>query len=863
MNHLWQYWSSQTTLSHQSFAGARLKYVPGSNQGLNTLESNRGRLEFDFARLKDDGQWTSATYRLSFFPATIDTGPVPYESPYHLLKSNNQSLRKTHPEVDLPKSLLLENLHEDQILVSKLDPNRSTLLAGLDIDSCSSVIVSAGGPSGNQLYLSHLTRSHGKNLTIDAPQLHANSKPTGVLRTPIQQLLGALFVARTYDSTTLFKCHCPFDVLRRSSQEKKFEVDFSQVFQLKTADTERNVHIDACIGNSIYEDFQFVLLDKKGRLWRTRTNGSQATAFRLGQTALSESLLGGSEVNDWGRCGVYPNNDCLVVAFRNQLNLIDCRMSESVLNLYCAVDDPITDLQRYISHRTSHIRMFSTTSNIIAIDDRQPKIPLLKIEHFRKKDLSLHMMHASQSSWYCNVEGKDLDEEIDEVILWSQKNDVASVYRLNTHSAIPPNVLGQPLGLPLIPTTAQNSRVGLLAFSQKGSSLNSKLLSSIEMTSDGALWHHEVNVGRPRGHTTSEEIGSEISRRIWDVELESRDVKNQKFRDSEANGILVQMDHNSNFEMLCEEFSHSIMRKKKYGPTIAALPCSNFHDPLGFCIKSRNSRLSSTTPQRKKSYSIQPSSSSTSTDTFVDISCTLNHFLLEPYPTNTTENLSTNFSWSTSRLETLLDVSIRSSMLVKNPQEERRGEKLNLRKTSSVINHLMEPWVIGDSPFKHRWSTSAPDTLVGEIDKLSNQLPRSQRSLIDEDVTLMNGNETTSGIPEVLPKSNDKLSDEELPKIEIAKALRTPKTTLRSTLAFTTGSKRKSQVPIPFNISAPTINSISDQISQSQIIETRLEGELNQSAFSQILPGPHGGRSTRKKCISGSQPKKKKRMGGF
>ncbi|KAI8457878.1 hypothetical protein BY996DRAFT_6411316 [Phakopsora pachyrhizi] len=803
MNHLWQYWSSQTTLSHQSFAGARLKYVPGSNQGLNTLESNRGRLEFDFARLKDDASIQPEFPPTRVFPATIDTGPVPYESPYHLLKSNNQSLRKTHPEVDLPKSLLLENLHEDQILSQPVVPRAI-----------------------NFVDLSHLTRSHGKNLTIDAPQLHANSKPTGVLRTPIQQLLGgpcldasdnALFVARTYDSTTLFKCHCPFDVLRRSSQEKKFEVDFSQVFQLKTADTERNVHIDACIGNSIYEDFQFVLLDKKGRLWRTRTNGSQATAFRLGQTALSESLLGGSEVNDWGRCGVYPNNDCLVVAFRNQLNLIDCR----------------------------------------------PKIPLLKIEHFRKKDLSLHMMHASQSSWYCNVEGKDLDEEIDEVILWSQKNDVASVYRLNTHSAIPPNVLGQPLGLPLIPTTAQNSRVGLLAFSQKGSSLNSKLLSSIEMTSDGALWHHEVNVGRPRGHTTSEEIGSEISRRIWDVELESRDVKNQKFRDSEANGILVQMDHNSNFEMLCEEFSHSIMRKKKYGPTIAALPCSNFHDPLGFCIKSRNSRLSSTTPQRKKSYSIQPSSSSTSTDTFVDISCTLNHFLLEPYPTNTTENLSTNFSWSTSRLETLLDVSIRSSMLVKNPQEERRGEKLNLRKTSSVINHLMEPWVIGDSPFKHRWSTSAPDTLVGEIDKLSNQLPRSQRSLIDEDVTLMNGNETTSGIPEVLPKSNDKLSDEELPKIEIAKALRTPKTTLRSTLAFTTGSKRKSQVPIPFNISAPTINSISDQISQSQIIETRLEGELNQSAFSQILPGPHGGRSTRKKCISGSQPKKKKRMGGF
>jgi len=115
----------------------------------------------------------------------------------------NRYLRTQHPEVDLPKSLLLEYILEDQELPEKDQPLLSSMLAGLSIDKQHDLIVSVGGPLGNELYCMFI-----ENGQFDVPKLRTSAKSAATLRTPVQQLCSG--PSLNQDGNGIFMFHAAF-----------------------------------------------------------------------------------------------------------------------------------------------------------------------------------------------------------------------------------------------------------------------------------------------------------------------------------------------------------------------------------------------------------------------------------------------------------------------------------------------------------------------------------------------------------------------------------------------------------------------------------------------------------------------------
>lgn len=310
-----QLWPTGTTIGLQTFAGGRLRFLPGD-------PSRGSRLEFEFARTQHDVVIHQVLPPVRFYGPPIKPPVAHVSEPklYQIVQANNRYLRTQHPEVDLPKSLLLEYILEDQELPEKDQPLLSSMLAGLSIDKQHDLIVSVGGPLGNELYCMFI-----ENGQFDVPKLRTSAKSAATLRTPVQQLCSgpslnqdgnAVFLARTHDATTLFTY---------SSSNNGCITDhrFDMGYQLKTSDTDHERHVDCCVGHTINDTLhQFILLNSKAELWKVSGIGGKSSVRQVGQIKHSEP-----HNITWARCGIYPSNDCLVVGLRDSVGMVDPRVS--------------------------------------------------------------------------------------------------------------------------------------------------------------------------------------------------------------------------------------------------------------------------------------------------------------------------------------------------------------------------------------------------------------------------------------------------------------------------------------------------------------------------------------------------------
>ncbi|MBW0498982.1 hypothetical protein O181_038697 [Austropuccinia psidii MF-1] len=852
MNSNFQNWPSNTQIGYQTFAGFRLK--------LSNQNSKNSKLQFDFTRnLIDNLILKPILPPLKVFPhINLNSNFWEINKPLKLLKSNNQFLLDHHPNINLPKSLLLNHLIHDQLQSHSYQKIHSSHLTGLSLDHHADIICSTGGNSLNQLFCSILHHDSSS----ESSKFIAISSPAWTFRTPIQQLINgpslnsngeAFFLARTHDSTSLLSYTPPAFTI---NQLNHYNHHLKLIYKLNTFDTNRTIHIDGCLGHTTNPFPHLIILNNHGQLWKTDGNHPSSMAKLIGQIKFKQL-----DQNTFAKCGVYPNNDHLVVGFRDHLCLIDHRSNNQFIKLYNVLDGrSITDIQRYINHSSPHLRMISTTSSIIFLDDRKPQIPILNIKHFRAQDLTLKMAFFPQTSTFLqSFDPQETSQEsLNQAILWSSSNDLANLYCFQSHLEMPPIITSYPLALPLTTSSLANSRTNLLPIFRKNHNQPSSKLDLIEMMQDGSLWHQQVDLTSPDNKastTINSNKGQQSCRYVWDAALTEK--QSEINRSIDVGGVLQGVfKNNVDFNAICQDFTKGFLSREI--PTnfdeLSVLPSSHFFNPLGF-ITSAPSQSSPARSNSHNSSPIKPSTPSTplqscsNFESIIDIKPVMCSILpksnsLEKKQVIDMEKSLSNYNTKVEKkVDDLLEAAVRASYQTRYPDlSSHIKSDVNVSNSLDAVDCLMQDWEIGKPTCEYQWKDlfSEESTQLSEVEIDSTPCtPRhpsqSQKSPGSQSTIHFTSTSKTAHTGLETPKANNR--------------------------RFTTPNLFSSPPGV-------TSHSSSQQLSTpNRPFESQPEVEMspdvfscNRGAFSQVLPGPHGDSRNDSEMRAS---KKKKRMGGF
>ncbi|OAV91243.1 hypothetical protein PTTG_07137, partial [Puccinia triticina 1-1 BBBD Race 1] len=391
-------WPGEMSVGHEPVGGVRLGW--GS-----------GLLGFEGARAADRESVLPIRHPRPLAPHTSSRPATPRKA-YQLLQHSNRFLRAHHPHIDLPKTLLLKHI----LTTNNTQPPQQQAITGTTLTNTHDLIISSSGKLTNELHCSllhhnshTLTHSHAPAATLPTPILQLSTGPA------LSQDGNALILARTHDATTLFTYAAG---------------TLHTLHRLTTAATGHETHLDSCLGHARDDQrHQLIALDVRGHLHRL----AGTTLRALGHLPTPGRL-------EWARCAIYPSNDCVVVGLRNALSIVDPRIDAPSSTLY--VPDPghqITDVQRYISNRTPHLRLLSTTAQLAWIDDRRPGRPVLAERHMRAPDPALSLAFAAEPEW---APGPAFDlaraaTRFDRLLLWSPANDLACLHSYISAPALP------------------------------------------------------------------------------------------------------------------------------------------------------------------------------------------------------------------------------------------------------------------------------------------------------------------------------------------------------------------------------------------------------------------------------------------
>ncbi|EGG07635.1 uncharacterized protein MELLADRAFT_116210 [Melampsora larici-populina 98AG31] len=912
-------WPSQTCVANQTFAGARLKY----NQ--NQFNHSEPRLDFEFARQKSELFTRPQVPLLQTFPPPVNKTDVPENTDsYRLLVSANGYLRECYPEVDLPKEVLLSHIMEDQDQAISDEISSASKLIGFSIGDQTSVFISTGGPSSNELYCSVMRYPfENDSSSIPVPTFIATAKPIITFPTPILQLANgpclsfngqASLLARTIQSTYFFGSpqlnNVSVDGEETDFQSPPTNIDEPiPLITIPTSDTQKVTHLDACIGTA-RDGFTYgYIVDNRGGIWKTSDPDNGPQCLHIGTLTLTDN---DGERIDWARSSATFYQDCITVGLRKSVQVIDPRAGlepTTVLfdsrndykNLYSLNDNHIlTDIERHPSHLSPHLRLINTTQSLIVLDDRKPTVPMVSFPHHRTQDLTLRMSFPSDLERFPTQEGFNSTTPNPFVILWSRQNDVASLHSLDRNQFDkPPAMIGYPTTVPVLSTTENNPRTGLVLTSFPNNKSTSKHLSVVEMTRDGALWQQVISLEDQAD--LSESVTTSFTpsqRRVWDEELFQRE-KECKMSDQLSRQAITPATKSSmlaGLSIICQDFDKIYISKTAQDES-QSLSSDEESRPARFLTRrldvpdvtdppidpellrseSRISQVDSTDE------GLSQNSQSLENNNVIDLMPTLRSILYNP-----NDKLLNPVENNHDEIERLISNGINNSSRSKYKKSitqpvtqnslRRETEESEENNGVDAVERLMSGWKIGIPSSEYEWKDICiEDQEVEEEDELDTDYGRSSRRQ-----TPLSGLQRSRDYS--IGFDYDTQFSEVRSKIEIGRApsrsvsRKEPSTPGRSsknrsmdfTSPFTTPFKesthqhhhdRSSPSHLPSNEpnnfyqsqNLPTTNSNGFGGSLSQ--ET-FGGNL--MAFSQVLPGPHGDRSN-----PGGHVKKKKRVGGF
>ncbi|KAH9812437.1 hypothetical protein DFH28DRAFT_1084283 [Melampsora americana] len=908
-------WPSQTCLANQTFAGARLKY--NQNQSLHS----EPRLDFEFARQRSELFIRSQVPLLQTVPPSVNKTDVPESTdPYRLLVSANRFLLDCYPEVDLPKELLLSHILEDQDQTRAYEINSASNLTGFSIGDQTSVFISIGSHLSNELYCSVMRYPFENEFdSIPTPRFIATARPTVTFPTPILQLANgpclsfngqASILARTFQSTFFFGSPQLNNVSSGVSANDE-QIDFQSpptkideplpLITIPTSDTQKAIHVDACIGTA-RDGFTYgYIVDNQGGIWKTNDPANGPQCVQIGTITLTGE---DEERIDWACSGTTFFQDCITVGLRGSVQVIDPRAGlepTTVLfdsrhdykNLYTLNENHLlTDIERHPNPLSPHLRLINTTQSLIFLDDRKPAVPLISIPHFRTQDLTLRMSFPSDLNIFSPNNGfnEAFTTPNPFVMLWSRKNDVASLLSLDrVQSDKPPAMIGFPTNVPVLSTKENNTRTGLVLTSFPNKNLTPNHLSIVEMTRDGALWQQVVSVEDQAipSDTVTTSLTS-FQRRVWDQDLFEREEEGRKLDQMSRQATpATKPSILADLSIICRDFDKIYTRMDQN--ETQSLSSDEDLRPSNFLTRRLDFAVHQTDPPidhellRAESQISQvdlnnetllQNSQSSEKNHILDLMPTLTSVLYDPNDKllNPVENHD--------EIEKLISNGINNSSRSKYKTSTRQMNQDSTRKESEeedeigvdAVERLMDQWKIGAPSSEYEWKDiciedqededeDELDTDYGRSSRRQTPLSGSQRSMYHNSV----GFDYDTQYSEVRSKIEIGRAPSRLGSRKEPTTPRRQTHSMDFTSPFTTPFKesthhqqdRSSPSHIPLNED--------HHFHQSQTLTSNHHfGSLSQEtlgrnsmAFSQVLPGPHADRSNI------GHIKKKKRVGGF
>ncbi|KAG8217857.1 hypothetical protein J3R82DRAFT_6023 [Butyriboletus roseoflavus] len=374
-----------------------------------TLVSKDGRVQWSsVVNTSHDTRWLPLGRQTKLFPETRSSRVNMNEhSARQRAEKGLQYLRTYFPDAEFPSELLWSTLEADAREMRRLnvfDPFLGNLLEIVPSHHTQneSTVVFPMGELGRELNISCFRSDRSGNMVFNPA-----GSPSFAFETPILQISSAIgppeWIA-TPSSALLIRTHTASSLLRLEHSTFTRELDITR------SETGGIPIVDSRI---LASGPDIVVVNRSGKVYKCTTyHGSKAM-----------QLIGAHEVSNDDRfwqLGITRRNDECFLASCKAVKHIDLRSASSVADVF-SLDHPSAILTSFESPMHNYISRITTTSDMIWLDDRFRRRPLLSFKHHRSFDRTLRVLTA-------NLSGASLS------LLTSRRNGFVTLYDVNRGS---------------------------------------------------------------------------------------------------------------------------------------------------------------------------------------------------------------------------------------------------------------------------------------------------------------------------------------------------------------------------------------------------------------------------------------------
>ncbi|KAI1794593.1 hypothetical protein LXA43DRAFT_995724 [Ganoderma leucocontextum] len=456
--------------------------------------------------------WTFAAEDVSELRLVPPEGPLevfPPTRPKPLHISNVTSLRRAeqgahflrqyYPDVDISGELIRESITEDE-RVSK-DSKRSDVFAGNMVDASSFQVARK-----DHAYLAFPMGERCCQLNMSPLIVHSKTKielkpmttPVYTFDTPIQQILasprtndvgkgkiGPVLGVRTMGSASFMQVK-----VARTTQA----VELAPLMTVKRSDIGDRQAIDM----SIYPSNTAVgyVANEAGDIFQCRASESKTVIEKVHTANASAMLL--------CRIAAHETREKVAASFDATATVLDLRAGKKPYELF-TVTKPGVALTSIEAPNEDHTLRLVSTDQILWLDERYTRKPLLAVKHSREFDLTLRTQTHVLTNGFLTF-------------LTSRKNSLVTVYDVSRDTENLVHMHGPPYALPSI-VRPDGPHLGF-AFYQQPTLVGTKHISLFQLSERGSV--SLLNLDHVSADMASREISTTVPRRAhWTPEVQA------------------------------------------------------------------------------------------------------------------------------------------------------------------------------------------------------------------------------------------------------------------------------------------------------------------------------------------------------
>lgn len=469
---------------------------------------------------KADGrlQWSivaDTTHRRTIAPIGPSTRTFPETRPpeinvcEHSVRKRSegglQYLRTYFPDTDFPGDLVQDELTAAPAGVDPSDPLMGNLLELLPFRHSNDGydVLFPMGSLGRELNVSSLSPSPSGGFIF-----RASGIPSFIFETPILHLSGStpssksvplpytIALARTYTSISLIKLS--------SSEDTSLQV--TRDIELTRSDTGDIPIVDSRI---LGAGPDIISVNRLGHVYKSNvyTAGKATQAIEGSRTATEDSQVNPAD-NFW-QLGATSNRDGCFLTSSTCVKYLDFRTSCTAQVVHF-LDKPGAVVTCYEPPGQDNLSRVTTSSDIIWLDDRFPKKPILSFKHHRSYDRTLKTLTVQLGFGPL-------------VLLTSRKNGLVTVYDVSrgtdnlVHCNSPPTCL--PWDKPLYMAHTGHTAVATPCMSK---------MSFLRLTHQGSIYQQDIHI-TTGNQTQAFKEGNRVVRE-WDADVEKLDRQSRDLR---------------------------------------------------------------------------------------------------------------------------------------------------------------------------------------------------------------------------------------------------------------------------------------------------------------------------------------------